>query len=88
MHDRCANSDDENVGRPRTEAASCCWLPPSQPRQWGAASPSTGAKPDPGDRSAPARIVVPNFDLDTLEEVARMGAMPEFGYCTVSPAWQ
>lgn len=30
---------------------------------------------------------VPNFDLDTLEEVARMGAMPEFGYCTVSPAW-
>ena len=31
---------------------------------------------------------VPNFDLDTLEEVARMGAMPEFGYCTVSPAWQ
>jgi hypothetical protein len=31
---------------------------------------------------------VPNFDLDTLEEVARLGAMPEFGYCTVSPAWQ
>ena len=31
---------------------------------------------------------VPNLDLDTLEEVARMGAMPEFGYCTVSPAWQ
>jgi hypothetical protein len=31
---------------------------------------------------------VPNIDLDTLEEVARMGAMPEFGYCTVSPAWQ
>ncbi len=31
---------------------------------------------------------VPNFDLDTLEEVAKMGAMPEFGYCTVSPAWQ
>jgi len=30
---------------------------------------------------------VPNLDLDTLEEVARMGAMPEFGYCTVSPAW-
>jgi hypothetical protein len=30
---------------------------------------------------------VPNFDIDTLEEVARMGAMPEFGYCTVSPAW-
>jgi hypothetical protein len=30
---------------------------------------------------------VPNFDLDTLEEVARLGAMPEFGYCTVSPAW-
>ena len=28
---------------------------------------------------------VPNLDLDTLEEVARMGAMPEFGYCTVSP---
>ena len=30
---------------------------------------------------------VPNLDLDTLEEVVRMGAMPEFGYCTVSPAW-
>jgi hypothetical protein len=31
---------------------------------------------------------VPNLDLETLEEVARLGAMPEFGYCTVSPAWQ
>ncbi|MGH9292052.1 MAG: DUF6282 family protein [Acidimicrobiales bacterium] len=31
---------------------------------------------------------VPNLDLDTLEETARLGAMPEFGYCTVSPAWQ
>jgi hypothetical protein len=31
---------------------------------------------------------VPNIDLPTLAEVARMGAMPEFGYCTVSPAWQ
>jgi hypothetical protein len=31
---------------------------------------------------------VPNIDLGTLEEVAKMGAMPEFGYCTVSPAWQ
>jgi hypothetical protein len=31
---------------------------------------------------------VPNIDLDTLVEVAKMGAMPEFGYCTVSPAWQ
>lgn len=30
---------------------------------------------------------VPNLDLDTIEELARMGAMPEFGYCTVSPAW-
>jgi hypothetical protein len=30
---------------------------------------------------------VPNFDIDTLEEVARLGAMPEFGYCTISPAW-
>jgi hypothetical protein len=30
---------------------------------------------------------VPNLDLDTLEEIARLGAMPEFGYCTVSPAW-
>lgn len=30
---------------------------------------------------------VPNLDLETLEEIARMGAMPEFGYCTVSPAW-
>lgn len=31
---------------------------------------------------------VPDIDLGTLEEVANMGAMPEFGYCTVSPAWQ
>jgi hypothetical protein len=31
---------------------------------------------------------VPNLDLPTLEELARLGAMPEFGYCTVSPAWQ
>ncbi len=30
---------------------------------------------------------VPNLDIDTLEEVALLGAMPEFGYCTVSPAW-
>lgn len=31
---------------------------------------------------------VPNLDMDTIEEIARLGAMPEFGYCTVSPAWQ
>lgn len=31
---------------------------------------------------------VPNLDLDTIEELARLGAMPEFGYCTISPAWQ
>jgi hypothetical protein len=31
---------------------------------------------------------VPNLDLDTVEEIARLGAMPEFGYCTVSPMWQ
>jgi hypothetical protein len=31
---------------------------------------------------------VPALDLDTLEELGRLGAMPEFGYCTVSPAWQ
>jgi hypothetical protein len=31
---------------------------------------------------------VPNLELDTLEEIARLGAMPEFGYCTISPAWQ
>lgn len=30
---------------------------------------------------------VPNLDLDTVAEVASMGAYPEFGYCTVSPAW-
>lgn len=30
---------------------------------------------------------VPNLDLETLEEITRLGAMPEFGYCTVSPAW-
>lgn len=31
---------------------------------------------------------VPNLDLDTIEELGRLGAMPEFGYCTISPAWQ
>jgi hypothetical protein len=31
---------------------------------------------------------VPNLDLPTLEEIVRLGGMPEFGYCTVSPAWQ
>jgi hypothetical protein len=31
---------------------------------------------------------VPSLDLDTVEELGRLGAMPEFGYCTVSPAWQ
>ncbi len=30
---------------------------------------------------------VPSLDIDTVEELARMGAMPEFCYCTVSPAW-
>lgn len=33
-------------------------------------------------------FIVPNMDISTLEEVVRLGAMPEFGYCTVSPAWQ
>jgi hypothetical protein len=31
---------------------------------------------------------VPNLDIPTVEEVVRLGAMPEFGYCTISPAWQ
>lgn len=31
---------------------------------------------------------VPNLDIPTIEELVRLGAMPEFGYCTVSPAWQ
>ncbi|HZO28976.1 MAG TPA: hypothetical protein VFH48_23640 [Chloroflexota bacterium] len=31
---------------------------------------------------------VPNLDIPTLEEIVRLGGMPEFGYCTVSPAWQ
>ena len=30
----------------------------------------------------------PNLDLPTLEEVVRLGCMPEFGYFTVSPAAQ
>lgn len=30
---------------------------------------------------------VPNLDLDTIREIVRLGAMPEFGYCTLSPAW-
>jgi hypothetical protein len=31
---------------------------------------------------------VPNLDLPTLEEVVRLGGMPEFGYFTVSPTAQ
>jgi Family of unknown function (DUF6282) len=31
---------------------------------------------------------VPSLDLATIEELVRLGAMPEFGYCTISPAWQ
>lgn len=31
---------------------------------------------------------VPNLDIPTIEELVRLGATPEFGYCTVSPAWQ
>ncbi|HVM13473.1 MAG TPA: DUF6282 family protein [Egibacteraceae bacterium] len=30
---------------------------------------------------------VPNLDMGTVEEVARLGAYLEFGYCTISPAW-
>jgi hypothetical protein len=30
---------------------------------------------------------VPNLTLDVIEELVRLGAMPEFGYCTISPAW-
>jgi hypothetical protein len=30
---------------------------------------------------------VPNLDIPTVEELVRLGAVPEFGYCTVSPAW-
>lgn len=31
---------------------------------------------------------VPKLTIDAVEELVRLGAMPEFGYCTVSPAWQ
>jgi hypothetical protein len=31
---------------------------------------------------------VPNLDIPTLAEIVRLGGMPEFGYCTISPAWQ
>ena len=31
---------------------------------------------------------VPNLDIPTVEEIVRLGGMPEFGYCTISPAWQ
>jgi hypothetical protein len=30
---------------------------------------------------------VPNMDLETLQGLVRLGAMVEFGYCTVSPQW-
>jgi hypothetical protein len=30
---------------------------------------------------------VPGLDIEQIVELARMGAIPEFGYCTVSPAW-
>lgn len=29
----------------------------------------------------------PGLDIEQVVELARMGATPEFGYCTVSPAW-
>jgi hypothetical protein len=31
---------------------------------------------------------VPSLDIPTLEELVRLGGMPEFGYCTVSPSYQ
>jgi hypothetical protein len=30
---------------------------------------------------------VPGLDIETVEQLVRLGAMPEFCYCTVSPAW-
>jgi len=30
---------------------------------------------------------VPNLDLDTLRHLATLGAIAEFGYCTISPMW-
>jgi hypothetical protein len=30
---------------------------------------------------------VPNLDLETLKHLVRLGAVAEFGYCTVSPMW-
>jgi hypothetical protein len=30
---------------------------------------------------------VPRLDLETLQSLVRLGAMAEFGYCTVSPQW-
>jgi len=31
---------------------------------------------------------VPSLDLPTPEEIVHLGGIPEFGYCTISPAWQ
>jgi hypothetical protein len=31
---------------------------------------------------------VPKLTLEAIEELVKLGAMPEFGYCTISPAWQ
>lgn len=30
---------------------------------------------------------VPNLDLDTLRHLTGLGAIAEFGYCTISPMW-
>lgn len=30
---------------------------------------------------------VPNLDLDTLKHLTSLGAIAEFGYCTISPMW-
>jgi hypothetical protein len=31
---------------------------------------------------------VPKLTIEAIEELVKLGAMPEFGYCTISPAWQ
>ena len=62
-------------------------LPPVAARDCRAGQGRTGAR-HPESRGHVPLLQVPSLDLPTLEEVVRLGGMPEFGYCTISPAWQ
>ena len=69
------------------------------PEEWVAEFPQTTRIFLQPEGNKPANVVekiavthpffkVPNLDIPTLAEIVRLGGMPEFGYCTISPAWQ